>query len=162
MLNYKNIKSILTYNKMYNETDIKTNIIDAKLYFERVEKTKLLLHRFKRYYEQHMFALPEEWGINSFQDFIRLFTPIYKNRDLMNEKWFRKYHKMLFIDFLVEFKIVFKDFTKVHFGRGNDEFVLNIIKIVNQQLIKPLEEMKKDMFLYSNYQINLIKIYYNY
>ena len=150
MFNYKNIKSILTYNKMYKKTHIKPNIVDTKKYFERVEKTKLLLHRFKIHYEKYRFLLPEEWGINSFQDFIILLTPVYKNKDLMNEKWFKEYHKMIFIDFLEDFKEVFKEYTAIHFGRGNDEFVLNIIKSVNQKLIKPLEEMKKEIFMCSS------------
>ena len=55
-------------NKMYYYKDI----IDSKKHLERVESTKSALARFKNYYQQHRYSLPEEWGLKSFQDFINL------------------------------------------------------------------------------------------
>ena len=142
---YKNINSIMTHNKTYYSQ----NIIDSKKHIERIEKTKLALFRFKNYYAQHRFLLPEEWGINSFQEFINIITSIYQNKDLMQEEWFKEYHNILFIEFLIEFRKIFKEYTAIQFGRGNDDFVLKLIKILNQKLITPLEEMKQNMFIYS-------------
>lgn len=130
--------------------EITSNIMDTSKYNERVEKTKLALRRFQNYYTQYKYKLPDEWSVNSFQDFINIFHPIYQNKDLMNEDWFSEYHKMLFIDFLYEFRHVFGEYTGSQIGKGHDDFVLHVVKTVNQQLISPLEEMKKikNSFIY--------------
>tara|TARA_B100000963_G_C22635213_1_gene677235 strand:+ start:127 stop:531 length:405 start_codon:yes stop_codon:yes gene_type:complete len=125
--------------------EITENIIDTKKYFERVEKTKLALRRFERYYRQYKYILPEEWSVNSFQDFINIFIPIFENKDLVNEVWFKEYHKLLFQEFLVEFCVVFNKYTVLQYGKGYDDFVLKVIKVVKHNLILPLSEMKRNV-----------------
>lgn len=123
--------------------EITSNIMDTSKYNERVEKTKIALRRFKNYYSQYRHKHPDYWTVNSFQDFINILNPIFENKDLINEPWFSDYHKILFIEFLYEFRSVFGEYTGSQMGRGHDDFVLHVVKTVNQQLISPLEEMKK-------------------
>ena len=123
--------------------EITNNIMDTSKYNERVKKTKLALVAFKNYYSQYKYRLPDDWSVNSFQEFINILNPIFENKDLINEAWFSEYHKMLFTDFLHEFRQVFGEYTGSQIGKGHDGFVLHVVKTVNQQLISPLEEMKK-------------------
>ena len=124
--------------------DISRDIVDTKEYLERVEKTKKSLRRFENYYySYYRYKYPDDWTVNSFQDFINIFTPIYENKDLISELWFQQYYKMLFKDFLIEFRSVFGEYMGRQFGKGNDDFVFNVVKLVNQKLIGPLEEMNK-------------------
>ena len=125
--------------------EIEPNIMDTKIYLERIKKTKKSLNVFKNYYAQFKYKLPDDWTVNAFQDFINIFVPIYENKDLMNEPWFKEHHKMLFRDFLFEFRQVFGEYIARQLGKGHDDFVYNVIKTVNQQLINRLEEMKKNV-----------------
>ena len=124
--------------------DISRDIVGTKEYLERVEKTKKSLRSFENYYySYYRYKYPDDWTVNSFQDFINIFTPIYENKDLISELWFQQYYKMLFKDFLIEFRSVFGEYMGRQFGKGHDDFVFNVVKLVNQKLIGPLEEMNK-------------------
>ena len=124
--------------------DISRDIVDTKEYLERVEKIKKSLQRFENYYYTHYrYKYPDDWTVNSFQDFINIFTPIYENKDLISELWFQQYYKMLFKDFLIEFRDVFGKYVGRQLGKGHDNFVFNVVKQVNNKLIGPLEEMNK-------------------
>ncbi len=125
--------------------EIEPNIMDTNIYIERVKKTKRSLNTFKNYYAQFKYKLADGWTVNDFQDFINIFTPIYENKDFMNESWFKEHHKMLFKNFLFEFRQVFGEYIARQLGKGHDDFVYNVIKTVNQKLINPLEEMKKNV-----------------
>lgn len=136
-------KTVLQQGNLPEE--ITDNIIDTKLHLERVEKTKRALRVFQNYYQHFQKKLPEDWMVNDFEDFIDILDPIIKNKDFLNEAWFKQYHRALFYSFLRDFQEALGLYGARQFGKGMDEFVMRVIKASNQNVTAPLTEMKKQI-----------------